>query len=59
MAEAVAIRRYRSVSHNLGSCPKLDQINKKTTLYILKIEVNLWKYSRAEKYYRVDKAVTS
>jgi integrase len=31
MAQAVAIRRYRSVSHNLGSCPKLDQINKKTT----------------------------
>jgi myo-inositol-hexaphosphate 3-phosphohydrolase len=28
-------------------------------LYILKIEVNLWKYSRAAKNYRVDKAVTS
>jgi len=28
-------------------------------LYILKIEVNLWKYSRAVKNYRVDKRITS
>jgi hypothetical protein len=28
-------------------------------LYILKREVNLWKYSRAGKNYRVEKAVTS
>jgi hypothetical protein len=32
---------------------------KERALYILKIEVNLWKYSRAGKNYRVDKAVTS
>jgi len=34
-------------------------VNLSPSLYILKREVNLWKYSRAGKNYRVEKAVTS
>jgi hypothetical protein len=43
-----------------GQIPKRQlYVNNETTLYILKREVNLWKYSRAGKNYRVEKAVTS
>jgi hypothetical protein len=40
-----------------GHCP--NKVLFSAPLYILRREVKLWKYSRAVKNYRVDKAVTS
>jgi hypothetical protein len=44
-----------------GNCLSLYpiKINLSPSLYIQRREVNLWKYSRVGKNYRVDKAVTS